>query len=112
MSRRFSERLARLDGGTAAAGLRNVRAAWLPWKGKPHREWPEEALEAFTRSGDAGDPEAKAEIRRMSDEDLDWSIRRQLKQIGLWTQEMEGALPEMSDLPPSRTTLNAGGSTL
>jgi hypothetical protein len=67
-------------------------------------------MEAFTLSGDAGDPEAKAEIRRMADNDLDWFIRRQLKQVGLWSPEMEGGLPEMSELPPSRTTLNAGRS--
>jgi hypothetical protein len=89
VNRTLSARISRLDGGAAAADLRAARAAWLPWKGKPHSEWPEEALLAFTRSGDAGDPEVSAEFGRMSDDDLQWSICWLLKRAELWTPEME-----------------------
>jgi len=83
MNRTLQARLTRIDGGAAAIGSRADRAAWWAWRGKPWTEWPEDALEAFTRCADARDPECRAEIGRMSDADLNWSLSWMLKRANL-----------------------------
>jgi hypothetical protein len=88
-NRTLAARLSRLDGGPVHTRQRADRAAWWGLRGTLHSGWPEEALEAFTRSGDAGDPEVSAEFGRMSDGDLQWSICWLLKRAELWTPEME-----------------------